>query len=84
MVEYLEQDQVQSFKEAFESFDYNDNGKVSLHCLQALMRRAGANPTDVEILDIVNKVGGESGNVCNLLKSHGINTFDLSPTSFQL
>ena len=26
------------------------------------MRRAGANPTDVEILDIVNKVGGESGN----------------------
>ena len=25
------------------------------------MRRAGANPTDVEILDIVNKIDGESG-----------------------
>ena len=25
------------------------------------MRRAGANPTDVEILEIVNKIDGESG-----------------------
>ena len=34
MVEYLEQDQIQSFKEAFDSFDSNDNGKVSSHCLK--------------------------------------------------
>ena len=34
MVEYLERDQIQSFKEAFDSFDSNDNGKVSSHCLQ--------------------------------------------------
>ena len=34
MVEYLEQDQIQSFKEAFDLFDSNDNGKVSSHCLK--------------------------------------------------
>ena len=34
MVEYLEQDQIQAFKEAFDSFDSNDNGKVSSHSLQ--------------------------------------------------
>ena len=28
---------------------------------QSVMRRAGANPTDVEILEIVNKIDGESG-----------------------
>ena len=37
MVEYLEQDQIQSFKEAFDSFDTNDNGKVSSHYLQVCL-----------------------------------------------
>ena len=37
MVEYLEQDQIQSFKEAFDSFDTNDNGKVSSQYLQVCL-----------------------------------------------
>ena len=34
MVDHLEQDQLQSYKEAFDSFDWNHNGKVSSANLQ--------------------------------------------------
>ena len=34
MVDHLEQDQLQSYKEAFDSFDWNHNGKVSSTQLQ--------------------------------------------------
>ena len=31
--------------------------------LQAAMRRAGHNPTDVEVTDIINKIDSDSGNI---------------------
>ena len=43
------------------SHNLNNIGMLKILILLALMRRAGANPTDVEILDILNKVGGDSG-----------------------
>ena len=37
MVDHLEQDQLQSYKEAFESFDSNHNGKVSSSNLKVIL-----------------------------------------------
>ena len=34
---------------------------VSDKWLQAAMRRAGHNPTDIEVLDIINKIDNDSG-----------------------
>jgi len=50
-----------SYKESFDFFDWNNNGKISYGSLQKAMRRAGRNPTDVEVLDIINKIDDESG-----------------------
>merc|ERR1712183_324880 len=50
-----------SYKESFDFFDWNKNGKISYSSLQNAMRRAGRNPTDVEVLDIINKIDDGSG-----------------------
>ena len=82
ILNHLDQEQLQSYKEAFDSFDSNQNGKVSsnhlqvkqftikktlptcfikLSFIQRLMRKAGANPTDIEVMEIINKIDNESG-----------------------
>ena len=50
-----------SFKEAFHCYDWNRNGKISHGSLQNAMRRAGINPTDVEVQDMINKIDDGSG-----------------------
>ena len=73
----LDQDEFQSYKAAFHAFDWNNNGKISSASLQveawlwlaniivvspkAAMGRAAANPTDVEVLDIINRIDNETG-----------------------
>ena len=42
-------------QEAFDDFDWNHNGTISTSSLQYAMRRAGQNPTDVEVQDLINK-----------------------------
>lgn len=44
----------------FRDFD-KGTGKIGLESLQAAMRRAGSNPTDVEIVSLVNKYDNDSG-----------------------
>ena len=50
-----------AYHEAFHCFDLNRNGKISHGSLQSAMRRAGINPTDVEVHDIINKIDDGSG-----------------------
>ena len=50
-----------AFQEAFHCFDWNRNGKISHGSLQCAMRRAGINPTDVEVHDMINKIDNGSG-----------------------
>ena len=38
-----------SYKEAFDHFDWNKSGTIPTSDLQCAMRRAGQNPTDVEV-----------------------------------
>merc|ERR1719370_270022 len=58
----IDKDEEESYKAAFAAFDWNHNGRISLGSLQAAMRRAGNNPTDVEVSDIVNRVAAELEN----------------------
>ena len=50
-----------AYHEAFQCFDWNRNGKISQGSLQNAMRRAGINPTDVEVHDMNNKIDDGSG-----------------------
>lgn len=51
----------EAYLEAFSSFDWQNNGKISYGSLVYAMRRAGANPTEVEVNDITNKLDDGSG-----------------------
>ena len=50
-----------AYQEAFHCFDWNRNGKISHGSLQNAMRRAGINPTDVEVHDMINKIDDGTG-----------------------
>ena len=71
--------EVQFYREAFDHYDWNKNGKIPvkvtkiahfstyfflmivLKDLQYAMRRAGQNPTDIEVHDMINKIENGSG-----------------------
>jgi len=73
MVEKLRPDELASFREAFDTFDKNSDGTISTKELHAAMRRAGQNPTESEVQDMINTVDVDgSGFVefpefCNLM-----------------
>ena len=45
---------------------------------QSAMRRAGHNPTDIEVYDIINKIDDESGHLDFQVKNDGHDFFGLS------
>lgn len=49
------------YREAFNNFDWNGNGKISYGSLLPAMRRVGVNPTEVEVHDLINKIDDGSG-----------------------
>ncbi|XP_023327987.1 calmodulin-1 [Eurytemora carolleeae] len=61
MGDQMEPEEFKSYQAAFDAFDWGHNGKIKYSSLQAAMRRAGQNPTDVEVLDIINKIDDDSG-----------------------
>lgn len=56
MVEKLKPDELAAFKEAFDTFDRNSDATISTKELHAAMRRAGQNPTESEVQDMINSV----------------------------
>merc|ERR1712170_220974 len=60
------------YKGAFDDFDWNKNGRITCGELQYAMRRAGQNPTESEVQDMVNKIDDGSSSLnfedfCSLL-----------------
>ena len=53
-----------AYYEAFTAFDWNNNGKIWSQSLILAMRRAGTNPTEVEVHDIINRHDDGSGLIC--------------------
>ena len=50
-----------AYYETFTAFDWNNNGKIWSQSLILAMRRAGTNPTEVEVHDIINRHDDGSG-----------------------
>ena len=59
--EAKEEEDKQLYKGAFDDFDWNKNGTIPTRDLQYAMRRAGQNPTDIEVQDLINKIDDGSG-----------------------
>ena len=57
----LRNEDKQAYYAAFHSFDWKNSGKISYGSLLSAMRRAGANPTEVEVNDITNKLDDGTG-----------------------
>ncbi|KAH7716680.1 calmodulin [Aphelenchoides avenae] len=60
-IEGLTKEQVEEFKEAFELFDKDGDGRVTARELGIVMRSLGHEPTDQELLDMVHEID-EDGN----------------------
>ena len=60
-LDVLKDEERTAYYEAFTAFDWNNNGKISYGSLIFAMRRAGLNPTEVEVHDIINRLDDGSG-----------------------
>ncbi|XP_023345972.1 neo-calmodulin [Eurytemora carolleeae] len=57
----IPKEDLEAYKGAFDAFDWNHSGKISYSSLQSAMRRAGQNPTDIEVSDLINNIHDGSG-----------------------
>jgi len=57
----LPKEELEAYKAAFDAFDWNHSGRISYGSLQDAMRRAGQNPTDIEVSDLINNIHDGSG-----------------------
>ena len=57
----LKKEDRKAYCEAFQPFHWNSNGKISYGSLLYAMKRAGVNPTEVEVHDIINRLYDGSG-----------------------
>jgi calmodulin len=58
MADQLSAEQLEEYKEAFQLFDKDNDGKISAAELGTVMRALGQNPTQAEIKEIVKDIGG--------------------------
>ena len=62
-IDLLKDEERKAYFEAFQSFDWSNNGRISNGSLLYAMRRAGVNPTEVEVHDIINRLDDGSGSL---------------------
>lgn len=56
IIENLTEEQIAEFKEAFQIFDKNGDGSITVKELGTVMRSLGQNPSDEEIQKMINEV----------------------------
>jgi calmodulin len=56
MTEHLTEDKIAEFKEAFEIFDKNKDGFITVKELGEIMKNLGQTPTEAELTDMINEV----------------------------
>jgi len=54
MVDTLTQEQIAEFKNAFDLYDKDEDGFISIESVGIVMRALGINPTEIELQNIVN------------------------------
>lgn len=52
----LSDEEMRCFFEAFKEFDYNNDGHINTKELSNVMRSLGQNPTESELIDLINEV----------------------------
>jgi Ca2+-binding EF-hand superfamily protein len=57
MAENLSEEQVAELKQAFNEFDVDGGGTINTRELGWAMRAMGMNPTENELLELINEVG---------------------------
>ncbi|KAL7480051.1 hypothetical protein ACHAW6_005760 [Cyclotella cf. meneghiniana] len=57
MADQLTEEQIAEFKEAFSLFDKDGDGTITTKELGTVMRSLGQNPTEAELMDMINEVG---------------------------
>ena len=55
----LNSDQISEFKEAFALFDKDGDGTITTRELGTVMRSLGQNPTESELVDMINEVDAD-------------------------
>lgn len=55
----LTDDQIAELKEAFSVFDKNGDGQISSNELESVMRSLGQNPTEAELLEMINEIDSD-------------------------
>jgi calmodulin len=64
MTEHLTEDKIAEFKEAFEIFDKDRDGFITIKELGEIMKNLGQSPTDAELQDMINEVDVDgNGNI---------------------
>jgi calmodulin len=64
MSEHLTEDKIAEFKEAFEIFDKNKDGYITIKELGEIMKNLGQTPTEAELTDMINEVDVDgNGNI---------------------
>ena len=64
MTEHLTEDKIAEFKEAFEIFDKDRDGFITIKELGEIMKNLGQTPTDAELQDLINEVDVDgNGNI---------------------
>ena len=61
MTKNLTEEQIEEVKEAFQLFDINGDGTITKIELGTVMRSLGQNPTETELLDMINEVDEDGG-----------------------
>ena len=56
MTEQLTEDKISEFKEAFEIFDKDKDGFITIKELGEIMKNLGQSPTEAELQDMINEV----------------------------
>ncbi|GBG28898.1 Calmodulin [Hondaea fermentalgiana] len=59
MADQLTEEQIAEFKEAFSLFDKDGDGTITTKELGTVMRSLGQNPTEAELMDMINEVDAD-------------------------
>ena len=63
MAEHLTDEQIDEFKEAFNLYDKDGDGTITILEIGTVMRSLGQNPTEAELQDLLNEVDNDGNGV---------------------